>query len=237
MRTADFIHDLAAEAVELCSSLAAHDLPGMAVYVLPLSSLDERPAVASECTYAFTSRTLDLEMHRDGQIPRWLGRGFCCVINDEKMLATGRSNNACRTLFRLDWLGAAVHELAHAMIYGREWYIGGSVLRHRIYAESRERARSKQPPPDWTAPWASHDAPWIRAALHLCHRANALHVPLNGERVGVAGQNYGLSEPAKYSDALGGERFAFEGMSIRNVLATPAPAAFERLFSFDTRKG
>lgn len=231
--TSALVKRLAAESVELCAKLAAKDLAGLPVYVLPLSSIDAQPMTPACGAIAWTGFALDLELKE--QIPDWRGRGFCCVINDaDDALLLSERDRAVHTR----WHGAAVHELAHAVTWDREWFTGGRELRHRIRARLNERARLKQQAPDPTLPWADgHDNAWIRSAIHLCYRARLLGVPLDGELCGVAGPNYGLSVPARYAEALGAEPFAMEDFSIRQVLETRPPAAFEALWQNDVRKG
>ena len=71
--------------------------------------------------------------------------------------------------------------------------------------------------------------------LHLRHRADraGMLVPMFFY---CAGNQYGLSHPNRYREALGDEPDRLAGLSIREILATPYPEAFWRLWTTDVAR-
>jgi hypothetical protein len=78
----------------------------------------------------------------------------------------------------------------------------------------------------------THGDRFLRAALHLCHRAE-----LTGAWVPTAqvcgGWRYRLSPARAYRAALGDEPRRLTGAAIRDVLDSPAPGPFARLWAAD----
>ncbi len=96
--------------------------------------------------------------------------------------------------------------------------------------------------PAWQAYYAKapaaatgHGAPFIRAACHLWHRANAVY-PLPITRCWIAGENYGLSRPETYAAALATELRATANTPIVNILRTRPPEAFAELWKRDCQR-
>ncbi|MFV0442167.1 MAG: hypothetical protein ACK5Q5_01205, partial [Planctomycetaceae bacterium] len=74
-----------ADAHNLCRTIAAQDLAGHPLYILPQSSVTAKLGRASGCI-GYTSGTLDLLL-KDEIGDAWQGRGPCIVVNDGLMLA------------------------------------------------------------------------------------------------------------------------------------------------------
>jgi hypothetical protein len=84
--------------------------------------------------------------------------------------------------------------------------------------------------------WAGHDWKWIRAVLHVVHRAKAWGLLTVPEAVADLSGQYGLSSLGDYSAALGHEPAALDWLPLAEALARPAPAEFEELWAADVRR-
>ena len=94
--------------------------------------------------------------------------------------------------------------------------------------------RPFEPPSGGIPPWKTHGSTFIRSLLHLSARFAAVDsfVPLE-----LLNHGGGLWFPTSlyvYRDRLEGELSEYRG-SIRELLKTPAPAAFATLFEADVR--
>jgi hypothetical protein len=85
-------------------------------------------------------------------------------------------------------------------------------------------------------PFTGHEAAFVRVALHLRHRADRAGVPTPLFYY-CAGTYYGLSHPGRYIDTMGDEPDRLARMSIRDIIATPYPEAFWRLWTTDVARG
>lgn len=200
-------------AENLCRDVAGDDLAGHAVYVVDWAEISERfPEMHRAGALAWTSPYLDeaLEPWLREQ-DRWQGPGFATIVY-RASIETWR-----------DTLGCVMHELAH-------WL-------------TDERAVSPTPVPQeaicmalaaWCAsepvvapPWAGHEAPFIRAAAHLAHRAGDQMESIRPSMLRFSLAYTGLTENT-WMTALGSE-LGTSG-SIRELLTTPAPAEFNDLW-------
>lgn len=125
-----------------------------------------------------------------------------------------------------------LHELAHLLpakpaivdtIQPTQEQVAGQNLQIAAWA-----AGSREVPP-----WAGHGPDFIRAAIHLSHRAEKLgwNIPL--ESMNVAGEPYGLSMPFNYKVELGTEPWEFERKTFAEIDAAPMPPRFLNLFVQD----
>jgi hypothetical protein len=89
--------------------------------------------------------------------------------------------------------------------------------------------------PGAAIPWRGHEWAFIRAALHLAHRAAALGVDLTPRDVFDA-ETYGLTPTGRYVAALGDEPDRLAGCDFATVARTPPPAAFGELWLADVRR-
>lgn len=80
--------------------------------------------------------------------------------------------------------------------------------------------------------WLGHDANFIRAMLHLVHRAasrgHSVSLPL-----AFCHKSYGLSSAQQYAIALGDECSAGSWLPLSEALARPMPDAFKSLWMAD----
>jgi hypothetical protein len=215
-------------AESLCRQVAPLDLVDTPLYILPQSRLPDYLGGKSICE-GYTAMSLDL--HLKAFIgSAWRGRGACMVIND--------------TCFS-DWMDADEIELTVSAIVLHE-------LAHILERSTNYRDRQGEPPvriqfealcigdavareaelEEIACPFLGHELRFIRAALHLRHRADVLGtlVPLYGY---CGGNQYGLSHPSRYREALGDEPTRLADMSIRDILNTESPEAFRFLWATD----
>lgn len=127
----------------------------------------------------------------------------------------------------------AVHELAHTVGQGTPPYYAGAAppqLPDEIMPAGVAAAMTNSPAPQshQRAPWSSHGTDFLRAALHLAHRARMApgHV--------IPSHSYQLSPASDYAEALGDEVQRLEYEPFEAVKATIPPVAFSDLFAADT---
>jgi hypothetical protein len=86
------------------------------------------------------------------------------------------------------------------------------------------------------ARWTSHEARFIRAALHIGHRLRQRGYLVSPEGMSVAGERDGLSDGMEYHPAIKGELNKMIDVTIVEILKTQAPAAFVDLWQRDTQQ-
>jgi len=134
-----------------------------------------------------------------------------------------------------EFTAVAIHELAH--ILGR-WQLFADRDESdvaTIQAEAADLARRVAGPvlgEHRMVPFIGHGATFIRIVLHLCHRADAANVPVAPREVC---ETFGhcLSRMNVYRSALGAEPRRLARASIQEVVATPYPKPFWRLWTSD----
>lgn len=181
----------------------------------------------------FTGPSLDLHL-QDIIGPAWRARGPCMVVNDIDLFDGQPDPADVESAF----CGIALHELAHILLRPAPFKPRPDTEPAKIMFESLVvgHAVATDPPaaPD-AKPFAGHEAGFIRVALHLRHRAD-----LAGTLVPMfyccAGTHYGLSHPNRYREALGDEPDRLAGLNIRDIIATPYPEAFWRLWTTDVAR-
>jgi hypothetical protein len=226
------IDALIAKAEALCRQIAPHDLSDTFLYIVPQSRI---PADRGGNSVAdgFTEPSLDLHL-QDIIGPAWRGRGPCMVINDTDLFYGHPDPLDIESTF----CGIALHELAHVLMRPAPFKPRPDAEPAKIVFESLVVGHSVTIEPSvdtQVEPFAGHEAGFIRVALHLRHRA---------DRAGVlvpmfyycAGTPYGLSHPNRYRKALGNEPDRLADLSIREIIATPYPKAFWRLWTADVAR-
>lgn len=253
---------LCVRAEAACRAVAARDLAGVPLYIVPQSRLPDHLGGRSVCN-GFTTPSLDLYL-QDVIGPAWRGRGPCMVINDVGDQPLGRSvrqaalpwgdrrsaENGSDELvghcvpqvaaddLELDFLRIVLHELAHILQRPELYRDRHGTESARIAFEALvlgdcvASEPASEPDP---RPFSGHEADFIRIALHLRHRAEmaGVLVPLFGY---CAGTPYGLSHANRYRQALGNEPRRLAGERFRDILATPYPKAFWRLWTTDVAR-
>jgi hypothetical protein len=222
------VANLCARAETLCRRIAPLDLAGLPLYVVPLSRIKSILGGPSVCD-GFTSHSLDLYLRHDiGS--SWRGRGPCMVINDLQF-GDEAPEDIERAVFAI-----VLHEFAH--ILERSWSFRdrSDAEPARLAFEAIVLAAYVQDPPNEDMPerpgLQDHGERFIRAALHLRHRAEAAGVCI-GPALVCPNRLYGLSHANAYRDALGDEPVRLADARIRDVLASPPPEEFSRLWADD----
>lgn len=173
----------------------------------------------------FTTPSLDLYLK--DFIPDYRGRGPCMVIDhpiEGDLLPEDIEHFAMVT---------ALHELAHILDRPALFKDRTGVDPAKIKFESLVVGRvSKQPPRKDLPPYFGHGIQFIRACLHLRHRAGleGIHIAANNL---CAGWQYGLSHANIYDLALGNEPARMIDATFREILTSPPPAPFRERWKRD----
>jgi hypothetical protein len=138
--------------------------------------------------------------------------------------------------------GVTFHELAHCCrggLYGAEATVDPDldVSREGFFRfVGTPPAKQRNPSPDSVCPYTHHDGQFVRAALHLGHRAKP-HIP--GLTFGhiIDGSAYSLSSPEAYAIMLGDEFQTERDNAITNIVRdVPAPPEFVELWKSDVAR-
>ena len=210
------------KAEEVCRAGAGSDLAGVPVYIFAAADVppELRPVGAAGFTAPFLSDALRPWLESQG---RWQGAGFATVIDAAQLPAD-------------PWnlIAAAVHELAHYIEYralARSMGVDElPIATAALVASCREPLEA----PAATKPWAMHDCSWIRAAIHLRHRAVKANHWFSFEGMHVSGTRYGLGCAWHYAELLADELESTE--PITAVLQTEAPREFTMQIESDKAK-
>ncbi len=215
----------------LCRRIAPKDLRDMPLYIVKQSIVPAKFGGASVAD-GYTCPCADLYL-KDVIGSAWRGRGACMVVDDTQFTEQMDTRDIESAV-----AGTVLHELAH--ILERP-----AIYRNRQGAEPAKliyealcvgHIVATEPAPDsplaTAKPYLGHEAGFIRVALHLRHRAEAAGalVPLFGF---CAGNLYGLSHPNFYRAALGDEPARLADASFKEIIATPYPEEFSRLWAAD----
>jgi len=241
--------------------LAPEDLDRRPVYVLTEDQLprDLRPRRAT--SWGYVRSRLDSVLRRDlGD--RWRGPGPVIVLCERRLRRFLREfgkrfdAEVVRRGFdprhvrpppcfapRPRMLATALHELAHVLTqrtdagdYTTRSYLDGQLLSGKEVERLREAITTKcrRQPARPAVPFADHEHDFIRAAMHLVHRANRAGFNCGPGDV-VESLTYRLSPMQRYSDALGDEPERLSWASFATILDTPPPRPFIQLWQSDVR--
>ncbi len=223
----ELVATLCRQAETVCRRIVPRDLGETPLYVVPLSQV--RSMLGGPCACdGFTSPSLDLYLQNDIG-PAWRGRGPCMVVNDLDLDCTDPED------IELAVTATVLHELAHILERPRLYHERQNVEPARLLFESIVMASYVQDPLPATALNESqlqHGDRFIRIALHLCHRAGRVGT-IVGPALVCPNRQYGLSNANAYRDTLGTEPERMAGSTIHEVLKSPAPEAFARLWADD----
>lgn len=226
-------------AADLCRAICSPDLADCEVTLLDADADASAARILPANVCGFTSTLLPL-VCRAPQVPKRMatGREFASVIAPSRLWPTPLRPDVLRFVT----ICAALHELAHhvetlAFLRHVERSFGyspvvDSVLSHDALVECLS---ATMPAP--LAPWFAHEAGFIRAAIHVSHRAQ-LHGFINGTptNLTIAGNRYGLSPVGRYCEALGDEPQRRQEEPIAEILLTNSPIEFDALFTSDTQQ-
>ena len=135
-----------------------------------------------------------------------------------------------------DQIATLLHELGHAVEIAFQ-VIPLTMSVAEVAAETRVELKTftcnaREP---LTPPWVAdrHTLRWLRATLHLCHRAQAVGYTIDVEA--VASLLPAFSPAAAYLAALGPEPALCRNDSLQDILSRPAPDAFQALWNADVQ--
>jgi hypothetical protein len=194
---------LVAKGERLSRRVAGPDLAGTPKYVVCQSTIAHEFGRAEGCE-GYTSPSLDLYLA--DHIPGYCGRGSCFVV-DDLMLREDRTDDLAY------WFNAIVlHELAHVLVRPAlyEDRTGEDPNKIRFEALCMGDITSR---PEMVAgpPYRDHEDPFIRAVLHLRHRAESAGTPIAPSALFNC-RNLGLSRPERFAAALADETAIRERM-------------------------
>jgi hypothetical protein len=131
------------------------------------------------------------------------------------------------------FLATALHQLAHVLECGMTFEDQPEVCPQRLIFDGLVVAHAMNEPVPATEArqrFVQHDDRFLRAVLHLRHRAGRLGVPLAPDMI-VPDTQPMLWSPTRYRIALGDEPDRLRGVPIRTILSMDPPADFVRLWA------
>lgn len=207
--------------------LIAPDLAGLPLYVVPQSALVDDLGSA-EHAGGYTTPSLDLYL-RDAIGSSWRGRGPCMVVNDINLRDVEPDD------VELFFMAIVLHELAHIVERPVLFRERTDAAPARLLFESLAVANIVAEPAtqdEENYALMQHGDRFTRAALHLQYRASQAGVEV-GPALICAGYRYRMTHASAYRDALGDEPARMIGQRIEDVLATPPPTEFVRVWMSD----
>jgi hypothetical protein len=214
------------EAENLLRLIAPRDFDGAPIYICIRSEVTEDFDGLPGCN-AYTAVSLDKLLQPILEYQgRWQGRGFATVVHEGRFRASHRhlAPWELEEVF-MKW---ALHEVAHYFDIGRamsfhEW--GGPML--------KAVASALRDPPPKKNPWSGHESSFIRAALHIHHRANAVGFTIRSADMSAAGEQYGLAPIEQYAEVLGDEPSRRIEESLFDIIDSKPPTEFEEFAARD----
>jgi len=221
------IDAICGRAEALCRRIAPLDLGNVPLYIVPQSRLPTSRFGKSQCD-GYTTGSLDLYCRKTIGAA-WRGRGPCMVLNDAELI--GPNLLDAELFFHI----TAVHELAHILERPALYHERPRTAPTAFGKEAANVARqvaADAPAIVKVVPFLGHGLRFIRAALHLCHRAKAAGVEFGPSWI-CGGSGYGLSHAVCYRKVLGDEPRRLIDTRIIDILRSPPPKAFYRLWAAD----
>ncbi len=219
----------------ICRLVCGADLDGQAVYLL--DGREVGPEYAPADVRGFTSVTLDLELQPVlTELRRWRGRGFAAILCGDIIEEYGSSAEriAC---------AVAVHEAAHFVQHRGCKLVSlprqelpawaESLAQPRASVEALARVDAKATP---EVPWAQHGLRFVRALSHLTLRAERYGHCFDPEEVGLAGEQYGLSDGGLYLRAFADEARERVDQPVSLIIDSEPPHEAAELFRDDQIK-
>lgn len=231
---------LAGQAVALARRVAP-DVATGPFYVVLRPDLPAEYQGGDGGALALTSRYLDLMLRPTLERQRrWRGRGPAILLDAAEIAAYSavRIRSARRRAFPVVATGVVLHELAHIVNAGprddAEPDAGLVQFGRLVLAADLTGKIDATNGPNAVVPWHGHEAPFIRIAMHLVYRADALGYDVT--TVGVFdAEMYGLSPTYHYVAALGDEPKRLAVRPITTIGRVPPPPAFTELWDADVR--
>lgn len=217
-------------------SLAPLDLAGRPVYIL-----DQR---LPERLEACTGPAVDLAYRAEiGQ--RWRGRGVAILVDlnrfhlDTRRLREVSSADEATIAAMQGYVAKAIlavliHEMSHVLLWAPETTapLTNDARQARVVVDAAISPPARAADSISPVPFDGHRADFVRAAIHLCHRADRqrVAVPLAGM---AAGLRYFMAPPESYRSALADEPQRLAGELLARLPEIPPPAEFSALWRSD----
>jgi len=224
---------LEAEAEELVRLACPLDFNNRPLYVVS----EEGRGNALGFTFVGLDLVFRKHLKRRG---RWNGRGPCLCVNraDLPSLVAPRcrflNRYGVQRMLKKAFLGVVAHEVAHIVDAFNNWPVteeSGTPL-NVLAGVAREHIHDDKPLSMMPVPFIAHEWRFIRACLHLDYRLDRL--VNGGVDPAVDTLTYGLESGIdRYRDAIGSEPEQCDGYSLSEILATPPPTTFAKLWRHD----
>ena len=231
---------LARQAEALCRRVAP-DVATGPFYVVLRPDLPAEYQGGDGGALALTSRHLDLMLRPTLERQRrWRGRGPAILLDAAEIAAhsAARIRPARQRAFPAVATGVVLHEIAHIINAGprddAEPDAGLVQFGRLVLAADLTGKIDATNGPNADKPWHGHEAPFIRIALHLAYRADALGYDVTSIGVFDAAM-YGLSATYEYVAALGNEPERLADRPVTTISRVPPPSAFSELWDADVR--
>jgi hypothetical protein len=220
--------DLVVRAIALCRTVADCDLDGLPLYILLQSEVAD---VMGPDNFSDGYTTPNLDLNLQSCIgDAWQGRGPCMVLNDVSLTEDNFPEDVEFLTF-----STVLHELAHILDGPLPVDFHGVPDPGRIEFETMVIANAlKYEYRPLPVAYHGHEDAFIRIALHLHYRANAIGVKTIPNLL-CAGRRYGLSHAHRYMEALGEEPIELAHLPIAEITRIPPPAAFLELWQADVK--
>jgi hypothetical protein len=220
-------NDIRGVALAIMPELAARPL-----YVLSGDETEEQlPSASFDCVHGFSLQGKSTAAYADAIGRQWQGIGSLIMVRDVEIEKTTTPAGRWSAILRV-----AVHEVAHkrspAPLCPPDYTPSKAFNKAAttFFAASAERLL-QDPRPD-----ESHSADFIRRCCHCAYRAIVKGYEL-GPLSGLFGGTVWpwVCQPEYYLHRLLPELAKFAGEPMATIEATPAPAAFTKLWEADLR--
>ncbi len=212
---------------ELIRKIAADDLVGRGCYIVNFSEVEAyEPRLRGGRVAGWTSPIMDLIL-ADWLTKqrRWTGRGFATILHADLLPRW------------MDYAGAVLHEFGHYLTLPPHEDCDEIVNRSQTvigWLPLQWAERKHEPPPVSMGVqlprWHDHEADFVRACCHLAYRAQH-SVYIRPEHLRFIGPYHScIVHEDHFMQALG-EELEQTG-SIREILQTPTPELFVRLWKY-----
>lgn len=187
----------------------------------------------SRC-YGCHSKLGDLKERE--KVDDWRGRGALLKINLDLIRQDNPSDDSHHKI-----RAVTLHELAHYVERLRipierneleDWPEPLRLAFEKLQAKNFEVDEPDEPVEP--LPWVGHGDDFIRACIHIQHRAAKLGHYYSLNAMHVAGNTYALSDPDLYREALGDEPQRLENLPLADIWQHEPPATFETVWLHDT---
>jgi hypothetical protein len=220
----DQIASLFIAARRLCRIIARREFGELPLWIVPLSAIPAKLPIF-DVLAGLASPILDIQLGDViGQTCRCRGRAM--ILNDVYFVATFEPDFVPAVL-----LATAVHETCHLVDFPTQLdELDASNVSFESFVADYQALKADDYSKDKTNHW--HGDRFIRTALHLTHRAAEAGTGISPALV-CRNHERGLSSIWSYQSALGNEPARFADAKISDVLATPPPEEFSRLWASD----